>query len=48
MNNFLKTKEGLEYLLRTSPHDMPVDTAVNKAVDDYYRSEAEEQEAGWL
>jgi hypothetical protein len=48
MENFLKTKRGLEYLLETSPSDMPVDTAVNKAVDDYYRSEAEEQEAGWL
>jgi hypothetical protein len=48
MNNFLKTKRGLRYLLETSPSDMPVDRAVSKAVDDYYRSEAEEQEAGWL
>lgn len=48
MEDFLKTHKGLEYLLETSPSDMPVDTAVNKAVDDYYRSEAEEQEAGWL
>jgi hypothetical protein len=48
MENFLKTKRGLEYLLETSPSDMPVDRAVSKAVDDYYRSEAEEQEAGWL
>lgn len=48
MNEFLKTKRGLEYLLETSPSDMPVDTAINKAVDDYCRSEVEEQAAGWL
>ena len=48
MENFLKTKEGLEYLLETSPSDMPVSTAIEKATDDYYRSQVEEQEAGWL
>ena len=48
MNNFLKTQRGLEYLLETSPPDMGVITAVEKAEDDYYRSLAEEQEAGWL
>jgi hypothetical protein len=48
MDKFLQTKKGLEYLLETSPSDMSVDTAVNKAVDDYYRSQVEEQAAGWL
>lgn len=48
MNDFLKTQRGLEYLLETSPPDMPVSTAIEKAEDDYYRSLAEEQEAGWL
>jgi hypothetical protein len=48
MNDFLKTKKGLEYLLETSPSNMPVSTAIEKATDDYYRSQVEEQEAGWL
>ena len=48
MNEFLKTRKGLEYLLETSPSNMPVETAVQKAEDDYYRSEVEEQAAGWL
>lgn len=48
MNEFLKTKRGLEYLLETSPPDMGVIPAIEKAEDDYYRSLAEEQEAGWL
>lgn len=30
MNNFLKTKKGLEYLLKTFPSDMPVSTAIKK------------------
>jgi hypothetical protein len=48
MENFLKTKRGLEYLLETSPSDMPVTTAIQKAEDDYYTSLVEEQEAGYL
>ena len=48
MQNFLKTKRGLEYLLETSPSDMPVSTAIQKAEDDYYISLVEEQEAGYL
>lgn len=44
MENFLKTKKGLEYLLETFPPEMsPVD-AISKATDDYNRSLAEEQE----
>jgi len=48
MNEFLKTKRGLEYLLETSPSVMGVIPAIEKATDDYYRSQVEEQEAGWL
>lgn len=48
MEDFLKTKEGLAYLIETSPSDMPVITAIEKAVDDYNRAQVEEQEAGWL
>ena len=48
MEDFLKTKRGLEYLLETSPSDMSVSKAIEKATDDYYRSQVEEQEAGWL
>jgi hypothetical protein len=48
MNEFLKTKRGLEYLLETSPSDMPVATAVQKAEDEYYCSLVAEQEGGWL
>lgn len=48
MNDFLKTRKGLEYLLETFPSDMSVSTAINKAEDDYYRSQVEEQAAGWL
>lgn len=39
MEDFLKTKRGLEYLLETSPSDMPVLTAVQKAKDDYRDAE---------
>ena len=28
MNDFLKTKKGLEYLLKTFPSDMSVQTAI--------------------
>ena len=48
MDKFLKTQKGLEYLLETSPSDMCIIDAIEKAEDDYYRSEAEEQAAGWL
>lgn len=56
MENFLKTKRGLEYLLETSPSDMPVETAIKKAEDDYRDAENEElmrqaedmYGAGWL
>ena len=30
MNNFLKTKKGLEYLLEIFPNNMPVQTAISK------------------
>ena len=30
MNDFLKTKKGLEYLLKTFPSDMLVSTAIEK------------------
>ena len=30
MNDFLKTKKGLEYLLETFPNNMPVQTAISK------------------
>ena len=33
MNNYLKTKKGLEYLLETFPSDMPVQTAISKYND---------------
>ena len=48
MNEFLKTKKGLEYLLETFPSDMCIIDAIGKAEDDYYRSQVEEQEAGYL
>ncbi len=47
MEKFLKTHKGLEYLLETSPQDMCIIDAIQKAEDDYYRSKAEE-EAGYL
>lgn len=37
--DFLKTKKGLEYLLETSPSDMLVITAINKAVTDFEYAE---------
>lgn len=33
MNDFLKTKKGLEYLLETFSPDMPVQTAISKYND---------------
>ena len=33
MNDFLKTKKGLKYLLETFPSDMPVQTAISKYND---------------
>ena len=30
MNNYLKTKKGLEYLLETFPSDMPISIAISK------------------
>lgn len=56
MENFLKTRKGLEYLLETSPSDMPVETAVQKAENDYRDAENDElmhqaedmYGAGWL
>ncbi len=54
MKEFLKTKRGLEYLLETSPSDMPVVDAINKAETDFndaeneYQRQVEEQAGGWL
>jgi len=56
MNEFLKTKRGLEYLLETSPPDMRVEDAVAKAKQDYQDAENDElmrqaedmYGAGWL
>lgn len=42
MNSFLNTKRGLEYLLETSPPNMPIQTAIRKAVDDYRDAENDE------
>ena len=39
MDKFLQTKKGLEYLLETSPSDMKVEDAVQKAKDDYRDAE---------
>ena len=39
MENFLKTREGLAYLCETSPSDMPVDAAIDKAKLDYQDAE---------
>lgn len=33
MNNYLKTKKGLEYLLETFPSDMPVSIAIKKVTN---------------
>ena len=41
MDKFLQTKKGLEYLLETSPSDMPVDIAISKAKRDYEDAENE-------
>ncbi len=56
MENFLKTKRGLEYLLETSPSDMRIEDAVAKAKQDYQDAENDElmrqaedmYGAGWL
>lgn len=56
MEDFLKTKRGLEYLLETSPSDMQVEDAVAKAKQDYQDAENDElmrqaedmYGAGWL
>jgi hypothetical protein len=56
MENFLKTKRGLEYLLETSPSDMRAEDAVAKAKQDYQDAENDElmrqaedmYGAGWL
>lgn len=47
MEDFLKTKEGLEYLLWASPSDMRVETAIAKALKDFeeeYNDYLKEQE----
>ena len=33
MEEFLKTKKGLEYLLKTFPSDMPISIAISKYND---------------
>lgn len=33
MNDFLKTKKGLKYLLETFPSDMPVSIAIKKVTN---------------
>ena len=38
MNDFLKTKKGLEYLLKTFPSDMPVQTTISKVVEYGYKT----------
>lgn len=43
MDEFLKTKKGLEYLLETSPSDMSVVDAINKAEMDFNDAENEYQ-----
>ena len=56
MENFLKTKRGLEYLLETSPSNRRIEDAVAKAKQDYQDAENEElmrqaedmYGAGWL
>ena len=54
MMDFLKTRKGLEYLLETSPSDMSVVDAINKAETDFndaeneYQRQVEEQAGGWL
>ena len=54
MIDFLKTRKGLEYLLETSPSDMSVVDAINKAETDFndaeneYQRQVEEQAGGWL
>jgi len=42
MEEFLKTKRGLEYLLETSSPSMPIQTAIKKAVNDYLDTENDE------
>lgn len=56
MEDFLKTKRGLEYLLETSSSDRRIEDAVAKAKQDYQDAENEElmrqaedmYGAGWL
>jgi hypothetical protein len=54
MDKFLQTKKGLEYLLETSPSDMPVVDAIAKARQDFedanneYQRQIEEEKGGWL
>lgn len=56
MENFLKTKRGLEQILKASPSDMRAEDAVAKAKQDYQDAENDylEQQAeniygaGWL
>lgn len=38
MNDFLKTKKGLEYLLETFPSNMPVQTAISKIIEYGYKT----------
>ena len=39
MENFLKTRKGLEYLLRTSSSDMSVIDAIDKAEANFNKQE---------
>jgi hypothetical protein len=48
MENFLKTREGLEHLLKVSSPNDPVDVAIDNAIDGYYTSIIVEQNGGWL
>lgn len=54
MDEFLSTKRGLEFLLETSPSDMSVIDAIDKAKTDFndaeneYQRQVEEQAGGWL
>ena len=54
MESFLSTREGLKYLLETSPSDMPVVDAIAKAKQDFedanneYQRQIEEEKGGWL
>ena len=54
MESFLGTREGLKYLLETSPSDMSVVDAIAKAKRDFedanneYQRQVEEGKGGWL